>query len=232
MCGRFTLWLQFGDLVKAFPDFEFTEPVSPRYNIAPTQQVAVVPNDNEKRVAFFRWGLVPFWAKDPAIGNRMINARGETAAEKPAFRAAYRRRRCLVLADGFYEWREEPGERAKTPYYIRLASGEPFAFAGLWETWEPPSDDGVQSDSAAHLTCTIITTVPNKLVAPIHNRMPVILPRQAYDRWLDPDPVSPGSLDGLLSPYPAEDMVAYPVSRYVNDPGNDTPDCIKPASDE
>jgi putative SOS response-associated peptidase YedK len=232
MCGRFTLWLQFGDLVKAFPDFEFTEPISPRYNIAPTQQVAVVPNDNEKRVAFFRWGLVPFWAKDPAIGNRMINARGETAAEKPAFRAAYRRRRCLVLADGFYEWREEPGERAKTPYYLRLASGEPFAFAGLWETWEPPTDDGAQSDSAAHLTCTIITTVPNRLVAPIHNRMPVILPRQAYDRWLDPDPVSSGSLDGLLSPYPAEEMVAYPVSRYVNDPGNDTPECIKPASDE
>ena len=228
MCGRFTLWLQFGDLVKAFPDFEFPDPTSagaealtPRYNIAPTQQLAVVPNNGENEVEFFRWGLVPFWAKDPSIGNRMINARGETASEKPAFRAAYRRRRCLILADGFYEWRKEPGERTKTPMYIRLASGEPFAFAGLWEAWG--------SEEAPLLTCTIITTRPNALVAPIHNRMPVILPRASYDSWIDPAEVPSGALDDLLTPYPAEEMVAYPVSRYVNSPSNDSPACIAAA---
>lgn len=219
MCGRFTLWLQFGDLVKAFPDFEFAEALAPRYNIAPTQSVAAVPNDGTHRVGLFHWGLVPFWAKDPAIGSRMINARSETAAEKPAFRAAYRRRRCLILADGFYEWRAEPGSRTKTPMYIRLASGEPFAFAGLWELWRP--------DETPLLSCTILTTEPNSLMAPIHDRMPVILPRRAYDRWLDPNEVRTGALQDLLVPYPAEEMMAYPVSRLVNSPSNDTPALIE-----
>lgn len=221
MCGRFTLWLQFGDLVKAFPDLAFPEFLPPRYNIAPTQNVAVVPNDGQKQVQLFRWGLVPFWAKDPSIGNRMINARGETAAEKPAFRAAYRRRRCVILADGFYEWRKEPGSRTKTPMYVHLASGQPFGFAGLWEAWRP--------DDTPLYTCTIITTEPNQLLAPIHNRMPVILPRPAYDRWLDPTEQRSGSLNDLLVPYPAEEMVAYPVSTYVNSPGNDSPSCVTPA---
>jgi putative SOS response-associated peptidase YedK len=224
MCGRFTRWLQFGDLVKAFPDFVFPEPAAfmPRYNIAPTQPVAVVPNDDSRAVQFFRWGLVPFWAKDPSIGSRMINARSETAAEKPSFRAAYRRRRCLILADGFYEWRAEPGSRTKTPMYVRMASGEPFAFAGLWEIWHP--------DDAPLLSCTILTTEPNELVAPIHNRMPVILAREAYDRWLDPEEQPSGSLDDLLKPYPAGEMTAYPVSRFVNNPANDAPACIVPAA--
>ncbi|MGC9348642.1 MAG: SOS response-associated peptidase [Anaerolineae bacterium] len=222
MCGRFTLWLQFGDLIKAFPDFDFPETVPNRYNIAPTQQSAVVPNDGEKTVRFFKWGLVPFWADDPQIGNRMINARSETAASKPSFRAAYRRRRCLVLADGFYEWRKEPGNRSKTPMYVRMASGEPFAFAGLWEVWRP--------DDTPLYTFTILTTQPNDLIAPIHNRMPVILPRSAYDRWIDPAEQRSGALDDLLKPYPSEEMTAYPVSRFVNSPANDSPACIVPAA--
>jgi putative SOS response-associated peptidase YedK len=221
MCGRFSLWVQFADLLKAFPDFEFPEELPSRYNIAPTQQVAVVPNDGEKQVRFFHWGLIPFWAKDAAIGSRMINARAETAAEKPAFRAAYQRRRCLILADGFYEWRSEPGSRIKTPLYIRMGSGEPFAFAGLWELWRP--------DDSPVYSCTILTTTPNELVASIHDRMPVILPRAAYDRWLDPAEAKPGAFQELLGPYPAEEMVAYPVSRYVNSPSNDSPTCIVPA---
>lgn len=224
MCGRFTLWLQFGDLVKAFPDFDFPEPetFTPRYNIAPTQPVAVVPNDSARRVRLFRWGLVPFWAKDPKIGSRMINARSETAAEKPAFRAAYRRRRCLILADGFYEWRAESGSKSKIPMYVRMASGEPFAFAGLWEIWRP--------DDTPLLSCTILTTEPNELIAPIHNRMPVILPPNAYDRWLDPEEQRSGSLDDLLKPYPAGLMTAYPVSRFVNSTTNDAPACIEPVA--
>jgi putative SOS response-associated peptidase YedK len=222
MCGRFTLWVQFGDLLKAFPDFEFPEALPPRYNIAPTQQVAAVPNDGQMQVRFFHWGLVPFWAKDVAIGSRMINARAETVAEKPAFRAPYRRRRCLILADGFYEWRTDAGSRTKTPVYIRMASGEPFAFAGLWEIWRP--------DESPVYSCTIITTEPNELVAPIHNRMPVILPRTAYDLWLDPAEQEPGAFQELLGPYPADEMLAYPVSRTVNSPANDNPTCIVPAA--
>jgi putative SOS response-associated peptidase YedK len=222
MCGRFTLWVQFGDLLKAFPGIEFPEALPPRYNIAPTQAVVAIPNDGERRAALFQWGLVPFWAKDPSIGSRMINARAETAAEKPSFRAAYRRRRCLILADGFYEWRSEPDSRTKTPMYIRLASGEPFAFAGLWEVWRP--------DDTPLLSCTILTTEPNALVAPIHNRMPVILPPQAYDRWLDPGEVRSGAMDDLLVPYPSEAMTATPVSTLVNSPANDTPACIVPAA--
>ena len=222
MCGRFTLWLQIGDLVKAFPDFVFPDAMSSRYNIAPTQDVAVVPNDGTGRVQMFHLGLVPFWAKDVSIGNRMINARGETAAEKPAFRAAYRRRRCLILADGFYEWRKEPGSKVKTPMYIRMTSGEPFALAGLWELWRP--------DDTPLFSCTIVTTEPNELLAPIHNRMPVILPPGAYDRWLDPAEQRARSLDDLLVPYPAGEMVAHPVSTYVNRPANDSPTCIEPAA--
>lgn len=220
MCGRFSLWLNLTDLVDAFPDFIFPDEMPQRFNIAPTQNVAVVPNNAQNHVEFFRWGLVPFWAKDPAIGNRMINARAETVAEKPSYRAAYRRRRCLILADGFYEWRKEPDSKVKTPVYIQLASKQPFAFAGLWELWRP--------DDTPLLSCTIITTKPNELVAPIHNRMPVILPPETYDRWLDPAEQKPGAFSDLLVPYPAEQMTAYPVSRVVNNPRNDVPDCVVP----
>lgn len=221
MCGRFSFALDLDDLLAVFPEFRPPEQLQPRYNIAPTQPVPVVANDGQAQIAFFHWGLVPSWAKDPSLGNRMINARAETLAEKPAFRAAYRKRRCLILADGFYEWREEPGRQRKTPMYIRMASGEPFAFAGLWEVWsgqEPPL-----------YSCTIITTTPNDLLAPIHDRMPVILPRSAYKLWLDPEDRLPSALQALLAPYPAAEMTAFPVSQQVNSPANDRPECILPA---
>jgi putative SOS response-associated peptidase YedK len=193
----------------------------PHYNIAPSQSVAVVANNGQSKVELFRWGLIPSWAKDAAIGNRMINARAESLAEKPSFRAAYKRRRCLILADGFYEWRQELGGKVKTPMYIRLKSSQPFAFAGLWETWQPPDAEPV-------LSCTIITTAPNALMEKIHNRMPVILKAEAHAQWLDPAEQTPDKLDKLLKPYPASQMVAYPVSRLVNDPKNDKPECIVP----
>lgn len=226
MCGRFTLTASPDRLAETFSNITSTPEISPRYNIAPTQTVAVVANNDQTRLDFFQWGLIPFWAKDPAIGQRMINARAETLAEKSAFKNAYKRRRCLILADGFYEWRQTGarGQRpAKTPYYIRLKSGQPFAFAGLWESWQSPQADTV-------LSCTIITTTPNDLLAELHNRMPVILPAEAYEQWLDPDEQPPQRLDGLLRPYPADLMVAYPVSTLVNNPKNDSPECILPAA--
>lgn len=222
MCGRFSLGLDLADLQDALPDFVFPEALSPRYNIAPSQDVAVVPNNDSGKVEFFRWGLIPSWAKDPTIGNRMINARAETLADKPAFRAAYRRRRCLILADGFYEWQATPGRKVKTPMYVRLASGAPFAFAGIWELWRP--------DDTPILSCAIITTEPNALLAPIHNRMPVILSPEACARWLDSADLPPIRLRDLLKPYPAELMLAYPVSILVNSSANDDPACIAPAT--
>ena len=224
MCGRFTLTADIQTLQDAFPFVAMPEgmpgAVQPRYNIAPTQPVAVVPNDGKNRLDFFVWGLIPSWAKDPSIGNRMINARAETLLEKPSFRNAFRRRRCLILADGFYEWRKEPG--GKTPMFIQMEDGKPFAFAGLWELWRAP-------DSSEVLSCTIITTEPNDLMSSIHNRMPVILPESAYPRWLESGEVDPGPLVELLKPYEASPMRAYPVSPLVNNPKNDLPELISPA---
>ena len=220
MCGRFTLTADPKKLAEAFAEFKPPPEISPRYNIAPSQPVAGVANNGQHQVEFFKWGLVPSWAKDPAIGNRMINARGETLAEKPSFKLAYRRRRCLILADGFYEWRRNP-DKSKTPMYVQLESREPFALAGLWESWHSPADDTI-------LSCTIITTQPNEFMANIHNRMPVILPRHSFSRWLEPAEQRPDQLDDLLVPYPAAEMTAYPVSTVVNNPRNDTPDCITP----
>jgi putative SOS response-associated peptidase YedK len=168
----------------------------------------------------FQWGLVPSWAKDPAIGNRMINTRSETAVMKPAFRKPLRERRCLILADGFYEWKRE-GQR-KQPYYIKLRDGEPFAFAGLWDRWH--SLDGQPLE-----TCTILTTAPNELLQPIHDRMPVILPPHAYRLWLDRTMSDAPTVQALLTPYSAEEMTAYPVSTRVNSPANDSPERIAPA---
>ena len=222
MCGRFTLAADPSELTQMFPEFELPEHLKPRYNIAPSQDIAVVPNTGENKVEFFRWGLIPSWAKDPQIGYRMINARAETLAQKPSFRNAYRRRRCLILADGFYEWHQEPGHRSKTPIYVKLKSGKPFAFAGLWEVWQP------NDDAPPVRSCTIITTAPNALIEQIHNRMPAILAREAYGQWLDPQEQSPERLAPLLQPYPAEAMIAYPVSRLVNRPANDSPECITP----
>jgi putative SOS response-associated peptidase YedK len=221
MCGRFTLTADLDSIQAAFPWLEMQPGLQPRYNIAPTQPVAVASNDGKNRLDYFVWGLIPSWAKDPQIGSRMINARGETLAEKPSFRSALRRRRCLILADGFYEWRQEPGGKRKTPMYIRLADGTPFAFAGLWEVWRPPDGSEVYS-------CTIITTEPNSLMASIHNRMPVILPPESYPAWLASGERNPQDVLPLLQPYPPEAMAAYPVSTLVNSPANDLPACIQP----
>jgi putative SOS response-associated peptidase YedK len=220
MCGRFTLTTSAKKLAEAFSNFQPPAELTPRYNVAPSQPVAVVANNGQNKVDFFTWGLIPSWAKDPSVGDRMINARSETLAEKPSFRTAYRRRRCLILADGFFEWRRNP-DKSKTPMYIQLESREPFAFAGLWEEWHSSEGDEI-------LSCTIITTQPNEFMAKIHNRMPVILAREAYAQWLDPGEQKPDQLQGLLVPYPAEQMMAYPVSTLVNNPRNDTPDCISP----
>ena len=222
MCGRFTLASDAETLQQVFFDFEVPMNLSPRYNISPTQDIAAVPNTCEKQAEFFHWGLIPSWAKDPKIGNRMINARSETLVEKPSFRNAYKRRRCLVLADGYYEWQKIPGERAKQPVYIRLKSQKPFAVAGLWEVWQAKDmDEPLKS-------CTIITCPPNVFLEEIHHRMPVILPADAYAQWLSPDEQPADVLQPLLIPYPGEEMEAYPVSRFVNRPTNDSPECIAP----
>jgi putative SOS response-associated peptidase YedK len=223
MCGRFSLTADVNAVQKTFPWVNVPPELTPRYNIAPTQPVAVVPNDGRNTLDFFNWGLIPSWAKDPSIGSRLINARAETLTEKPAFRTAFRRRRCLILADGFYEWQQNPDRKSKTPMYIRLASGEPFAFGGLWEEWH-------SSDGSTILSCTIITTEPNDLAAPIHNRMPLILPEEAYATWLEPGEGNVSTLSKLLKPYPASEMQAYPVSQLVNSPANDIPEIVQPVS--
>ncbi len=223
MCGRFTLTATPEQLQEAFPGLQIPPGIAPRYNIAPSQPVAVIANNQPNRLDFFVWGLIPSWAKDPSIGNRMINARAETLIEKPAFRTAFKRRRCLIPASGFYEWRQEPGQKTKTPQYIRMASGEPFAFAGLWENWNSP-------DGSQVLSCTIITTEPNTLLATIHNRMPVILPKSAYTQWLDPGEAKPETLMDLLKPYDPAHMEAFTVSKLVNSPDNDVEGCILPVA--
>jgi putative SOS response-associated peptidase YedK len=217
MCGRFALTVDPADLQDAFPEFTFPTQYAARYNIAPTQPILALPNDGTGKADFFLWGLIPSWAKDPSIGSRMINARAETLAEKPAFRAAYKYRRCIIFANGFFEWQARPGTKTKVPHFIHLKSGSPFAFAGLWEHWQSP--DGAEVRSAA-----IITTEPNELMSTIHNRMPVILPDVAQAQWLDPAPMS--GLQALLVPYPAGEMEAYPISTLVNSPANDRPEIV------
>jgi putative SOS response-associated peptidase YedK len=223
MCGRFTLTADTEELKKAFPDYSFPPQSAPRFNIAPTQPILAMANDGQNTADFFVWGLIPSWSKDPEIGNRLINARSETLAEKPSFRGSYKYKRCLIFADGFYEWKTQPGMKVKTPYFIRLESGLPFAFAGLWDEWNSP--EGSQIKSA-----TIITTEPNSLMANLHNRMPVILPPHAYAQWLDREPQKPETLQQLLLPFPADQMTAHPVSTLVNSPANDLPEVIQPVA--
>ena len=219
MCGRFTLTSNMDDLQGRF-GFEARDLVyRPSYNIAPTQLILAVTNDGQRRAELMRWGLIPFWAKDIKIGYRMINAVGETAATKPAFRAAFKKRRCLVLADGFFEWRKDGKE--KIPTYIFLKSREPFAFAGLWETWKSPEGETVKS-------CTIVTTKPNEFMEPIHNRMPVILSGETEALWLDPMTEEPDVLQPLIQPAPAELMESRIVSSLVNSPKNNSPECVVP----
>jgi putative SOS response-associated peptidase YedK len=223
MCGRFTLTVDPADLQEAFPEFTFPAQVVPRYNIAPSQPILALPNDGKKRADFFVWGLIPSWVKDPTIGSRMINARAETLAEKPSFRGALKYHRCLIFADGFYEWQAQPGSKSKIPHFIRVKSGAPFAFAGLWDAWH-------SADGSAVLSATIITTEPNELMARLHNRMPVILKEDVYAQWLDPEPAKADQLQKILTPSPSEEMEAYPVSTLVNSPSNDRAECILPLS--
>ncbi len=217
MCGKYTLAAEVNDLVEQFQIDEYPSDLASSYNIAPTQEVAaVLVEDEKRRLKMLRWGLIPSWADDPSIGNKMINARAETVSEKPSFRTPFKNRRCLIPTDGFYEWQRTSD--GKQPYYIHMKDGSPFAFAGLWETWR----DGEEIRS-----CTIITTEANDLVGEIHNRMPVILPPEDYELWLDPEFEEKEALTSVLRPYPSGGMEAYPVSRRVNSPSNNTPDCIE-----
>jgi putative SOS response-associated peptidase YedK len=221
MCGRFTL-LAPGEAVAEYFDLPDTPILAPRYNIAPTQPVAAVRVNRDsgvRELTHFHWGLIPRWAKDPNIGSRMINARSETAAEKPSFRTAFKYRRCLVPSDGFYEWQKLNG--SKQPVRIQMAGGGLFAIAGLWEHWQSPDGSEIES-------CTLLTTGPNELLQPVHNRMPVILAEEDFDLWLDPGAQHPGEVQPLLRPYPADQMSFYPVSTHVNNPRNEDPQCIEP----
>jgi putative SOS response-associated peptidase YedK len=220
MCGRYTLHTDFETLKKHFQVLAQSDELTPRFNIAPSQSVAAVRRGAQGReLAILRWGLVPFWAKDSKIGYRTINARAETVAVKPAFRAAFRQRRCLIPADGFYEWKSQSG--GKQPYYIRLKHNNLFAFAGLWEHWKSETGEILES-------CTIIVTHANELVDSIHDRMPVILHPNDYETWLSPWESATDHLAALLKPYPAEQMTAYSVSTGVNNPKHEDSSCIEP----
>jgi putative SOS response-associated peptidase YedK len=238
MCGRYSITSPSEAIQRVFQVPE--RPNLPaRYNVAPTQEVPIVrvrgaredggdaepEHDGGRHLVQVRWGLVPFWADDTSIGAKMINARAESAADKPAFRAAFRRRRCLVVADGFYEWKapEQKGQR-KQPYRIQLKSGEPFGFAGLWERWTNPEDQ------SALETCTILTTEANPYLSEIHPRMPVMLSADAFGPWLDPE-TDVETAKGLLGPYPEDDLTAYPISTRVNAVKNDDPSIVEPLDD-
>ena len=228
MCGRFTQRLSWAELHELMDLIGPPRNLRPRYNVAPSQDVAVVrAADGGHNLSMLRWGLIPAWAKGPAIGYRLTNARSETVAEKPSFRSAYRRRRCLIPADGFYEWQRLG--KIRQPWLFGLRDGAPFAFAGLWERWTVP-EGAALTGSLAELgagdpveTCTILTTAANETVAPVHGRMPVILPQDACDPWLAGEDVS-------LAPFAADAMTAHPVSTLVNKPANDDPRCVEPVS--
>ena len=200
---------------------EITDDLQPSFNVAPTDSVAVVLNNGVKQLVAMRWGLVPFWATDPKIASKHINARAETLTVKPAFKDAFKRRRCLVVADGFFEWQKQGA--TKIPLFIHLEPERPFGFAGLYEIWTPPLGEKL-------VTCTIITTEANELVRPIHDRMPVILPKDAEDFWLDSAVEDHTRLLDLLQPYQASDMSAFTVSKLVNSVKNNSPECIQPVS--
>ncbi|MFZ1752284.1 MAG: SOS response-associated peptidase [Caldilineaceae bacterium] len=220
MCGRFTLRASSEQVADLF-SLEQMPPLAPRYNIAPTQPVLAIRESyagNGREATFLNWGLIPFWAKDPSIGSRMINARAETAAEKPSFRAAFKYRRCIIPADGFYEWQKVDG--GKQPQLIGLKGGGVLGFAGLWEHWE--------QEGSAIESCTILTTEPNDLLAPIHNRMPMILHPEDYDEWLSRDIQKADPLLHLMRSFPGELMAYQPVSTLVNNPRNEDPACAVP----
>ena len=219
MCGRFDLHLPRELLAEIF-GITVVRDIRPRYNIAPTQQVPAVRTspDGTRHLELLKWGLIPSWAQDPHMGSRMINARSETVEVKPAFRTALRHRRCIIPANGFYEWREVAGK--KHPIYVTLKNNGPMMFAGLWDHWKSPEGELIES-------CTILTTTSNELIKPLHERMPVILDPEDINPWLDLRINDPVKLKPLFIPYPSELMKMYPVSDLVNSPRNDTQECIK-----
>lgn len=224
MCGRFTQERPTSELAEIFEADDLADAPGGRYNVAPTDEAAVVVRrDDHRAVTAYRWGLIPHWADDPRIGNRMFNARAETLATSPAFRDAFRRRRCLVPVDSFYEWRREG--KVRKPFRVVGADGRPLALAGLWSGWHDRDTGEVRR------TFTIVTTGPNEVMRSIHDRMPVVVPPEAWDRWLDPALPDPGELQGLLVPAPDGSLEAYPVSRAVNDVRNDGPGLIEPLDD-
>lgn len=219
MCGRYSQQ-QSAEIIAQTFQVDHVPPLKPRYNIAPTQSVAtILKTAKNRQFKMLHWGLIPSWAKDTKISSKLINARAETVAEKPSFRSAFRQRRCLILADGFYEWQQQE-DKQKQPFYFRRSDQSPFAFAGLWERWN------AQETGETIESCTIITTEPNELMKSVHNRMPVILEPKDYDLWLDPEMKESELLQSLLNPYPAEEMTAFAVSKTVNKPSNDTAECI------
>ena len=221
MCGRFALLTHAEALIKRFGVEEVIKRPEPKYNIAPSQNVTVVVQRETRQLTEMRWGLIPSWAEDVSIGNRLINARVETVSEKPAFRSALKKRRCLILADGFYEWKKVG--KTKIPTHIRLKNREPFAFAGLYEFWKTKSGKILES-------CTILTTAPNDVMIPIHDRMPVIMSSASEAVWLNPENQDPSELMPLLKPYKSEKMEAFEVSEFVNSPRNQGPLCTKPVN--
>jgi putative SOS response-associated peptidase YedK len=228
MCGRYSLTGPNPAVLRERFALGDDVPVRQRFNVAPGDDVLTVTTsrEGERRPDILRWGLVPHWAKDPKTGFKMINARAETVAEKPAFRDALARRRCLVLADGFYEWQARPGQKRKQPFWITRADGRPFAFAGLWATWHAPDDESVLR------TCTIVTTDANSALTTIHDRMPVILPdEQAEATWLDPGTTT-AHAQQLLLPLPADAVAAREVGYAVSDARHDAPDCLDPPEPE
>ncbi len=223
MCGRYTLRTPLKDVLALFDlDAGPADTAPLRFNIAPTQQVPAVrlSADGQRELAWLRWGLVPSWADDPTIGNQLINARSETVATKPAFREAFRKRRCLIPADGFFEWKKQG--RAKQPFYIQLASQQPFAFAGLWEHW--------QRGELLIESCTILTTTANPLLKPLHERMPVMLEPRQFAAWLETPSGERDAIESLFVPFPERLLAMYPVSTVVNSPRQDVPECVKPAA--
>ncbi len=217
MCGRYTLYHSPEEIADRFDTDSGEDDHTERYNIAPSQFVVTIRQTDARHLVRCKWGLIPFWAKDPAIGNKMINAKAETLAEKPSFKHALAKRRCLIPADGFYEWKKK-GKAPSQPIYVRRRDQGLFAFAGLWEEWKTPDGDKLP-------TCTIITTEPNELIAQFHHRMAVILHPADEAAWLDPKNSTADVLP-LLKPYPSEELEAFEVSRAVNSPSFDDPSCI------
>lgn len=232
MCGRFVSSSPPDELAKYFDVEAVSEAVlEPSYNVAPSQDVyVVVETGGVRRLDTFHWGLVPFWAKDPTAGNKMINARAEGIATKNAYKRSFLKRRCIIPADGFYEWKKVPGQKAKQPYFIHRDDNEPMAFAGLWEIWRPADD--VERTGEPLRSCTIITGEPNEKIAEIHDRMPVMLPPSAWSEWLDPTNDDVETLGKLLVPAPASLLALHPVSRAVNNVKDNGPDLIDPAPDD